>query len=108
MKGVKLWGEKGYSRLRADLDAPLASPSSRMESHPILGSSNQIVDSARARLSLRTVPDMDGRKAGAQLVKKLTRNAALRRQGHRQGERHHALVDHRSRRARPSTPRGAR
>ena len=27
-----------------------------MESHPIQGSSNQIVDSARARLSLRTVP----------------------------------------------------
>ena len=31
------------------------------------------MDSARARLSLRTVPDMDGGKAGAQLVKKLTK-----------------------------------
>jgi acetylornithine deacetylase/succinyl-diaminopimelate desuccinylase-like protein len=30
------------------------------------------VDSARARLSLRTVPDMDGWKAGALLVRKLT------------------------------------
>ena len=43
-----------------------------MESHPILGSSNQIVDSARARLSLRTVPNMDGREAGRLLIKKLT------------------------------------
>src|SRR4029450_12296456 len=43
-----------------------------MESHPLLGSSNQIVDSARARLSLRTVPDMDAREPGRLLVKKLT------------------------------------
>jgi acetylornithine deacetylase/succinyl-diaminopimelate desuccinylase-like protein len=45
-----------------------------MESHPIQGSSNQIVDSARARLSLRTVPNMDGRKAAGLLIKKLTAN----------------------------------
>ena len=42
-----------------------------LEAHPIQGSSNQILDSARARLSLRTVPNMDGRKAGMLLVKKL-------------------------------------
>jgi acetylornithine deacetylase/succinyl-diaminopimelate desuccinylase-like protein len=43
-----------------------------MESHAIQGSSNQIVDSARARLSLRTVPKMDAREAGRLLVRKLT------------------------------------
>ena len=43
------------------------------ESHPILGSSNQIVDSARARISMRTVPNMDSREAGELLVRKLTR-----------------------------------
>ena len=45
-----------------------------LESQPILGSSNQIVDSARARLSLRTVPSMDSREAGELLIRKLTRN----------------------------------
>jgi acetylornithine deacetylase/succinyl-diaminopimelate desuccinylase-like protein len=72
-KGVKLWGEKGYSVYEQLWTRPSLTVIA-MESHPIQGSSNQIVDSARARLSLRTVPDMDGRKAGAQLVKKLTKN----------------------------------
>ena len=42
------------------------------ESQPVLGSANQIVDSARARLSLRTVPDADPREAGQGLIRKLT------------------------------------
>jgi acetylornithine deacetylase/succinyl-diaminopimelate desuccinylase-like protein len=70
-KGVKLWGEKGYSVYEQLWTRPSLTVIA-MESHPIQGSSNQIVDSARARLSLRTVPDMDGRKAGERLVKKLT------------------------------------
>jgi acetylornithine deacetylase/succinyl-diaminopimelate desuccinylase-like protein len=43
-----------------------------IEAHPLHGSSNQILDSARARLSLRTVPNMDSEEAGALLVRKLT------------------------------------
>jgi len=45
-----------------------------LEAHPLAGSSNQVIDSARARLSLRTVPNMDERRAGALLVRRLTRN----------------------------------
>jgi cysteinylglycine-S-conjugate dipeptidase len=43
-----------------------------IEAHPLHGSSNQVLDSARARLSLRTVPNMDSEEAGALLVRKLT------------------------------------
>ena len=43
-----------------------------LEAHPLLGSSNQVLDAARARLSMRTVPDMDAREAGRLLVRRLT------------------------------------
>ncbi len=66
LKGVKLVGEKAYSVYERIWTRPL-------ESQGILGSSNQIVDSARARLSMRTVPDMDSREAGELLIRKLTR-----------------------------------
>jgi acetylornithine deacetylase/succinyl-diaminopimelate desuccinylase-like protein len=72
VKGTKLWGEKGYSVYEQIWTRPSLTVIAT-ESHEFAGSSNQIVDSARARLSLRTVPDMDGGKAGEQLVKKLTR-----------------------------------
>jgi cysteinylglycine-S-conjugate dipeptidase len=71
--GLKLDGEKGYSVYEQLWTRPSLTVIA-MESHPILGSSNQIVDSARARLSLRTVPDMDGHKAGMLLVKKLVKD----------------------------------
>jgi acetylornithine deacetylase/succinyl-diaminopimelate desuccinylase-like protein len=74
VKGAKLWGEKGYSVYEQLWTRPSLTVIA-MESHAIAGSSNQIVDSARARLSLRTVPNMDGRKAGELLVKKLTKDA---------------------------------
>ena len=35
-----------------------------LEAHPVAGSSNQIIDSARALLSMRTVPDMDAPSRG--------------------------------------------
>jgi len=73
VKGTKLWGEKGYSVYEQIWTRPSLTVIAT-ESHEFAGSSNQIVDSARARLSLRTVPDMDGRKAGEQLVKKLTKH----------------------------------
>ena len=72
VKGTKLWGEKGYSVYEQIWTRPSLTVIAT-ESHEFAGSSNQIVDSARARLSLRTVPDMDGAKAGEQLVKKLTK-----------------------------------
>jgi acetylornithine deacetylase/succinyl-diaminopimelate desuccinylase-like protein len=72
VKGTKLWGEKGYSVYEQIWTRPSLTVIAT-ESHEFAGSSNQIVDSAAARLSLRTVPDMDGRKAGEQLVKKLTK-----------------------------------
>ena len=75
--GVKLDGEKGYSIYEQLWTRPSLTVIA-MESHPILGSSNQIVDSARARLSLRTVPDMDGHKAGMLLVKKLVSDPPYR------------------------------
>jgi acetylornithine deacetylase/succinyl-diaminopimelate desuccinylase-like protein len=45
-----------------------------IEAHPLHGASNQVLDSARARLSMRTVPNMDSREAGELLVRKLAAN----------------------------------
>jgi len=72
MPGMKLGGEKGYSVYEKLWTRPSLTVIA-LESHPILGSSNQIVDSARARLSLRTVPNLEAREAGQLLIKKLTR-----------------------------------
>jgi acetylornithine deacetylase/succinyl-diaminopimelate desuccinylase-like protein len=71
--GLKLWGEKGYTVYEKLWTRPSLTVIA-FEAHTIQGSSNQILDSARARLSLRTVPNMDGRKAGMLLVKKLVSN----------------------------------
>lgn len=43
-----------------------------IEAHPFKGAVNQILDSARARISMRTVPNMDSHEAGKLLVRKLT------------------------------------
>lgn len=72
-KGIKLAGERGYSTYEKIWTRPSLTVIAT-ESHEFAGSSNQIVDSARARLSLRTVPNMDGHEAGTLLVKKLTKN----------------------------------
>ena len=73
VKGLQLWGEKGFTEYEKMWTRPSLTVIA-LEAHPIQGSSNQILDAARARLSLRTVPDMDGHKAGLLLVKRLTRN----------------------------------
>jgi acetylornithine deacetylase/succinyl-diaminopimelate desuccinylase-like protein len=39
---------------------------------PVVGSFNQILDLARARLSIRTVPNLDSREAGEEIVRRLT------------------------------------
>jgi len=73
VKGLQLWGEKGFTEYEKMWTRPSLTVIA-LEAHPIQGSSNQILDAARARLSLRTVPDMDARKAGMLLVKRLTKN----------------------------------
>jgi acetylornithine deacetylase/succinyl-diaminopimelate desuccinylase-like protein len=73
-KGVTLAGERGYSVYERLWTRPSLTVIA-LESQGLLGSSNQIVDSARARVSMRTVPNMDSREAGELLIRKLTRNA---------------------------------
>jgi acetylornithine deacetylase/succinyl-diaminopimelate desuccinylase-like protein len=70
LKGVKFTGEKDFLVYERIWTRPSLTVIA-FESHPILGSSNQIVDSARARISMRTVPNMDSREAGELLVRKL-------------------------------------
>jgi cysteinylglycine-S-conjugate dipeptidase len=72
LDGVRLAGEKAYSVYERLWTRPSLSVIA-FESQAIAGSSNQIVESARARLSMRTVPEMDSRAAGELLVRKLTR-----------------------------------
>lgn len=72
LPGVRMAGEAAYSVYERIWTRPSLTVIA-FESQPILGSSNQIVDAARARLSLRTVPRMDGREAGELLVRALTR-----------------------------------
>jgi acetylornithine deacetylase/succinyl-diaminopimelate desuccinylase-like protein len=72
MPGMTLAGEKGYSVYEKLWTRPSLTVIA-LEARPILGSSNQIIDAARARLSLRTVPNMEAREAGRLLAKKLTR-----------------------------------
>ena len=73
LPGVRLAGEKVYTPFERMWTRPSLTVIA-LESQPIRGSSNQIVDSARARLSMRTVPSMDSREAGELLIRKLTRN----------------------------------
>jgi acetylornithine deacetylase/succinyl-diaminopimelate desuccinylase-like protein len=71
MKGMKLTGEKGFSVYEKLWTRPALTVIA-FDARPIKGSSNQIIDHVRARLSLRTVPNMDPKAAGKALVKKLT------------------------------------
>jgi acetylornithine deacetylase/succinyl-diaminopimelate desuccinylase-like protein len=71
LPGVRLWGERQFSLLER-MWTRSALTVIALEARPFLGSSNQIIEAARARLSLRTVPGMDAREAGRLIVKKLT------------------------------------
>jgi cysteinylglycine-S-conjugate dipeptidase len=71
IKGMTLGGEKAYSVYERLWIRPSLTVIA-LEARQFLGSSNQIIDAARARLSLRTVPDMDAREVGRLLIKKLT------------------------------------
>jgi acetylornithine deacetylase/succinyl-diaminopimelate desuccinylase-like protein len=68
--GTRYVGERAYSVYERLWTRPALSVIA-LEAHEIAGSSNQVLDAARARLSLRTVPRMDEREAGALLVKRL-------------------------------------
>jgi acetylornithine deacetylase/succinyl-diaminopimelate desuccinylase-like protein len=69
--GTRYVGERGYSVWERLWTRPSLTVIA-LEAHPIAGSSNQVIDAARARLSLRTVPNMDAAAAGRLLVRKLT------------------------------------
>ena len=69
--GLSFAGEKRYSLYERLWTRPSLTVIA-LESRAILGSSNQIVEAARARLSMRTVPNMDSREAGRLLIRKLT------------------------------------
>jgi cysteinylglycine-S-conjugate dipeptidase len=71
LPGVRLWGERQYSLLERQWTRPALTVIA-LEARPFLGSSNQIIEAARARLSLRTVPGMDARETGRLIIKKLT------------------------------------
>jgi len=69
--GTRFVGERAYSVFERLWTRPALTVIA-LEAHEIAGSSNQVIDAARARLSLRTVPRMDERRAGALLVRRLT------------------------------------
>jgi acetylornithine deacetylase/succinyl-diaminopimelate desuccinylase-like protein len=71
MKGMKLAGERGFSVYEKLWTRPSLTVIA-FDARPIKGSSNQIIDHVTARLSLRTVPNMDATVAGKAIVKKLT------------------------------------
>jgi cysteinylglycine-S-conjugate dipeptidase len=56
--GVRLWGEGQFSLLERMWTRPALTVIA-LEARPFLGSSNRLIEAARARLSLRTVPGMD-------------------------------------------------
>ena len=73
LPGVKLTGERGFSPFESIWARPSLTVIA-FECQPLQGSSNQIVDAARARLSLRTVPRMDSRAAGTLLARRLMKD----------------------------------
>ncbi len=71
--GTQIVGEKAYSVWERLWTRPSLTVIA-LEAHPLQGSSNQVLDAARARLSMRTVPAMDAAAAGRLLVRRLVRN----------------------------------
>jgi acetylornithine deacetylase/succinyl-diaminopimelate desuccinylase-like protein len=70
LSGVTLAGETAYSVYERLWTRPSLTVTA-LEAQPFQGSSNQILESARARLSLRTVPAMDSAEAGRLLIRRL-------------------------------------
>ncbi len=74
LEGVHFAGEKGYGPYELMWHRP-ALTISALEAAPLKGASNQIVASARARVGIRTVPDMDTNKVAAALCAHLESHA---------------------------------
>jgi acetylornithine deacetylase/succinyl-diaminopimelate desuccinylase-like protein len=72
VRGARLDGERGFTAYEQLWTRPSLTVVA-VDAPAIEGSVNQVVDSARARLSLRTVPNMDARRTGELLVRRLTR-----------------------------------
>ncbi len=70
LPGVRLAGERRFTVYERLWTRPSLTVIA-LEAQTLRGSTNQILDAARARLSLRTVPDLESREAGRLLVKKL-------------------------------------
>ena len=71
LPGTRLLRERGVSVYEQLWTRPSLTVIA-IEAHPFEGSANQILDAARARISLRTVPKMDAREAGELLIRRLT------------------------------------
>ena len=71
LPGVRLGGETRFSVYERLWTRPALTVIA-LEARPFLGSSNQVIEAARARLSLRTVPGMDARETGRLLARRLT------------------------------------
>ncbi|OGK80042.1 MAG: hypothetical protein A2X52_10935 [Candidatus Rokubacteria bacterium GWC2_70_16] len=71
LPGTTLGGERRFSVYERLWTRPALTVIA-LEARPLHGSSNQIIEAARARLSLRTVPEMDAKEAGRLLVRRLT------------------------------------
>jgi acetylornithine deacetylase/succinyl-diaminopimelate desuccinylase-like protein len=71
LPGTRLERERGVSVYEQLWTRPSLSVIA-IEAHPLHGAANQILDSARARISIRTVPNMDADETGRKLVRTLT------------------------------------
>ncbi len=74
LPGTRFARERGVS-LREQLWLRPSLSVTAIEAHPLHGSANQILDSARARLTLHTVPKMDAEDAGRKLMAALESRA---------------------------------
>jgi acetylornithine deacetylase/succinyl-diaminopimelate desuccinylase-like protein len=81
LPGVALAGEEGFSPLEQTWLRPSLTVIA-IEARPIAEASNQIVDSARARLSIRTVPPIDNTAVGRAVQQRIAERTP-----------HHAHID---------------
>lgn len=73
LDGVQLLGGSGESILERLWARPSLTVIA-FEARPVAGSINQILDSARARLSIRTVPSLDSRETGQRIAARLMKD----------------------------------
>lgn len=74
LEGVRLAGEPGFTPYELMWLRPSVTVIA-LEASPLKGSSNQLVPGARARVSIRLVPDMNPDKVARQLEDHIRRNA---------------------------------